>query len=63
MEPRTLKLKGSIKIKNITIPVDCGNTHNFVDPSLANVNFIGEINKVINGQQVKGIKTCHEGFL
>ena len=62
MEPRTLKLKGSIKIKNITIPVDCGSTHNFMDPSLAKVNFVGDITKVINGQQVKGIKMCHEVF-
>ena len=63
METRTLKLKGIIKIKNITIPVDYGRTHNFVGPSLAKVNFVGDITKVINGQQVKGIKMCHEGFL
>lgn len=31
MEPRTLKLKGSIKNKDITILVDYGSTHNLVD--------------------------------
>jgi hypothetical protein len=35
MEPRTLKLKGSIKNKNITILVESGSTHNFMDIILA----------------------------
>jgi hypothetical protein len=35
VEPRTLKFKGSIKGKNITILVDSGSTHNFVDINLA----------------------------
>jgi hypothetical protein len=35
MEPRTLKLKRSIKNKNITILIDSGSTHNFVDVNLA----------------------------
>jgi hypothetical protein len=35
LEPRTLKLKESIKGKNIAILVDYGSTHHFVDINLA----------------------------
>jgi hypothetical protein len=35
MKPNTLKLKGSLKGKYITILVDSGSTHNFVDINLA----------------------------
>jgi hypothetical protein len=69
MEPRTLKLKGSIKNKNITILIDSGSTHNFVDINLAKqlnlfVYLVKDlIVKVVDGQQVKGIGRCHKVFV
>jgi hypothetical protein len=66
MEPRTLKLKGSIKNKNITILVDSGSTHNFVDINLAKqLNlFVYPVKDlivtIVDGQQVKGIGRCHK---
>jgi len=35
MEPRTLKFKGSINDKNVTILIDFESTHNFVDIDVA----------------------------
>jgi hypothetical protein len=35
MKPNTLRLKGNPKGKDITILVDFGSTHNFVDINLA----------------------------
>jgi hypothetical protein len=61
MEPRTLKLKGRIKNKKITILVDSRSTHNFMD-----INLVKHLNLfvylvmdliiiIIDGQKVKGI--------
>lgn len=65
-EPRTLKLIGIIKHKHITLLVDSGSTHNFVDINLAKqLNlFVYPIKDLIvetvHGQQVKGIGRCHK---
>jgi hypothetical protein len=59
MEPKTLKLKGSIKNKNIIVIVDFGSTHNFMDINLEKpLNLLvypvkDLIIKVVDGQQVK----------
>jgi hypothetical protein len=61
MEPSTLKLKGSIKGKNITILVDSGSTHNFVDINLTRqlnifVYLVRDLMvTTVDGQQVKGV--------
>jgi hypothetical protein len=61
VEPRTLKFKGSIKNKNITILVDSGSTHNFMDINLAKqLNLFVYPMKdlmvtIVDGQQVKGV--------
>jgi predicted aspartyl protease len=34
-QPQTLKLKGQIKKQNVTILVDTGSTHNFIDVNVA----------------------------
>jgi hypothetical protein len=64
MEARTLKLKGSIKKKNITILVNSRSTHYFVDINLAKQLKLfvypmkDLIVKVIDGPQIKGIGRC-----
>jgi hypothetical protein len=65
-QPRTLKLKGVIKDRNITILVDSGSTHNCIDIDVTKkLNcFIYPtrdlIVKVANGQQVKEVGKCHK---
>jgi hypothetical protein len=69
VEPRTLKFKGSIKGKNITILVDFGSTHNFVDINLARqLNlYVYPVNNLVvttaDGQQIKGLGRCHKVFV
>jgi hypothetical protein len=66
VEPRTLKFKGRIKGKNITILVDSGSTHNFVDINLARqLNlFVYPVRNLVvtttDGQQIKGLGRCHK---
>jgi len=69
VEPRILKFKGSIKSKNITILIDFGSTHNFMDINLAKqlnifVYLVRDLMvTIIDGQQVKGLGWCHKVFV
>ena len=60
-----LKLKGNIK-KNVTILVDTGSTHNFIDVNVAkNLNLFvyPTVNirvMVANGKKIDGIGKCHK---
>jgi hypothetical protein len=66
MEQRTLKLKGTIKKKNVSILIDYGSTHNFVDIDIANkLNPFVYPTKdltitIAYGQQVKSVGRCHK---
>jgi hypothetical protein len=66
LQPMTLKLKGIIKNRNVTILVDFGITHNWVD-----INFAKQLNlfvyptkdltvKIVDGHKVKGVGRCHK---
>jgi hypothetical protein len=65
-QPKTLKLKGVIKDRNLTILVDSGSTHNCIDIDVAKkLNlFIYPTKdltvKVANGQRVKEVGKCHK---
>jgi hypothetical protein len=65
-QPRTLKLKGVIKDRNITILVDSGSTHNCIDIDVAKkLNYFiyptrDLTIKVANGQRVKEVGKCHK---
>ena len=65
-QPLTLKLKGHIKKENVTILVDTGSTHNFID-----VNVVKNLNlfvypaanirvMVADGKKIDGIRKCHK---
>jgi hypothetical protein len=66
MKPNTLKLKGSLKGKDITILVDLGSTHNFVDINLAKqLNLFVYLVKdlmvtIVDGQPIEGVGRCHK---
>jgi hypothetical protein len=66
LQPKTLKLKGIIKNRNVTILVDSSNTHNCID-----INFTKQLNlfvyptkdlivMIVDGQKVKGVGRCHK---
>jgi hypothetical protein len=65
-QPKTLKLKGVIKERNLTILVDSSGTHNGIDIDVAKkLNlFIYPTKdltvKVANGQKVKEVGKCHK---
>ena len=66
IEPERLKLKGSIKNKDITILVDSSNICNLVDTKSAKqVNLFvypvkNLIVSIINDEQVEGVGGCHK---
>jgi hypothetical protein len=65
-QPKTLKLKGIVKNINITIVVDSGSTHNYIDINVARqLNLFVHPTKdltvaITNGQKVKGVVRCHK---
>jgi hypothetical protein len=66
MKPNTLRLKGNLKGKNITIIVDLRSTHNFVGINLAKqLNlFVYPVKDLMvttaHGQPIKGVGRCHK---
>jgi hypothetical protein len=65
-QPKTLKLKGVMKDRNLTIIVDYGSSHNCID-----IGVIKKLNcfiyltrdltvKVANGKRVKEVGKCHK---
>jgi hypothetical protein len=66
MKPDTLGLKGNLKGKDITVLVDSGNTHYFVDINLVKqLNIFVYLVKVlmvttVDGQPIKGVGRCHK---
>jgi hypothetical protein len=65
-QPQTLKLKGHIKKENVTILVDIGSTHNFIDVNVANnLNLIvypsADIRVMVaDGKKIDGVGKCHK---
>jgi hypothetical protein len=65
-QPKTLKLKGVIKDRNLTILIDSGSTHNCIDIDVAkklNLFIYPTTNltvKVANGQKVKELGKFHK---
>jgi hypothetical protein len=65
-QPKTLKLKGIIKSRNVMILVDSNSTHNCIDINVAKqLNLFVYPTKdltvmVVNGQKVKGVGRCHK---
>jgi hypothetical protein len=66
MKQNTLKLKGSLKGKYITILVDSGSTHNFVDINLTRqlnlfVYLVNDLTvTIVDGQPIRGVGRCHK---
>jgi hypothetical protein len=65
-QPKTLKLKGGINDRNLTILVDSDSTHNCIDIDVAkklNLFIYPTMDlpvKVANGQSVKEVGKCHK---
>jgi predicted aspartyl protease len=65
-QPQTLKLKGHIKKENVTILVDTGSTHNFIDVNVAkklNLFVYPTANirvMVADGKKIDGVGKCHK---
>jgi hypothetical protein len=66
LQPKTLKLDGIIKNRNVTIVVYSYSTHNCIDINLAKqLNlFVYSIEDptitIVDGQKVKGVGICHK---
>jgi hypothetical protein len=65
-KPQTLKLRGHVKKKNVSILIDIGSTHNFID-----INVAGRLNLFVypaadirvmveNGKKIDRIIKCHK---
>jgi hypothetical protein len=65
-QPKTLKLKGVIKDRNVTVVIDSHNTHNCIDIIVAKqLNLFVYPTKdltitVVDGQKVKEVGRCHK---
>jgi hypothetical protein len=65
-QPKTLKLKGVVKDRKLTILVDSGSTHNCIDIVVAKrpncfIYLTRNLTvKVANGQKVKEVGKCHK---
>ena len=65
-QPQTLKLKGHIKRENVTVLVDIGSTHNFLDIRVARklklfVHPVLDMKVMVaDGKKIKKIGKCHK---
>jgi len=65
-QPQTLKLKGYIKNKKVTVLIDTGSTHNFLDIQMArNLNlFVYPVPDmkvmVADGKKIENVGKCHK---
>jgi hypothetical protein len=65
-QPQTLKLKGHIKKDNVTVLIDTGSTHNFLDINVArNLKlFVYPVPDmkvmVVDGKKIKNVGKCHK---
>jgi len=65
-QPQTLKLKGYVKKENVTVLIDTGSTHNFIDINVAkrlNLFVYPTTNiklMVADGKKIDGVVKCHK---
>jgi predicted aspartyl protease len=65
-QPQTLKLRGHVKKENVTILVDTGSTHNFMDINVARklnlfVYPAADIRVMVaDGKKIDGVGKCHK---
>ena len=65
-QPQTLKLKGHIKNENVTVLVDTGSTHNFLDIRVARklklfVHPMPDMKVMVaDGKKIEKVKKCHK---
>ena len=65
-QPQTLKLKGHIKNENVTMLVDIGITHKFIDIIVARklkffVHPVPDMKvMVVDGKKIEKIRKCHK---
>ena len=65
-QPQTLKLKGHIKNENVTVLVDTGSTHNFLDIRVARklklfVHPVPDMKVMVaDGKKIEKVEKCHK---
>ena len=65
-QPQNLKLKGHIKNENVTVLVDTGSTHNFLDIRVARklklfVHPVPDMRVMVaDGKKIKKVEKCHK---
>ena len=65
-QPQTLKIKGHIKNNNVTVLIDSGSTHNFVNVNFAKISnlFIHLVPNmkfmVVDGKKIDNVGKCHK---